>query len=64
MSGNRKAYDEAFQRALNGKSSNSLLRLVQRPFEDEYTRQSRLQGERDGAAARAEAQAISQTATT
>ena len=52
MSGNKVAYDAAYQRALDGKSSQSWWSFITTPFEDEYTRQSRQRGERDGAAAR------------
>ena len=52
MSGNKVAYDAAYQRALEGKSSQSWWSFLTTPFEDEYTRQSRQRGERDGAAAR------------
>ena len=54
MQGNRRAYEAAYRRTLNGERT-SLLELVMRPFEDAYTRESRLRGERDGAAARAAA---------
>jgi hypothetical protein len=52
MSGNKAAYDNAYQRALEGKSSQSWWAFFTTYFEDEYTRQSRQRGERDGAAAR------------
>ncbi|HEV7587608.1 MAG TPA: hypothetical protein VGO40_05715 [Longimicrobium sp.] len=52
MSGNKVAYDVAYQRALDGKSSQSWWAFFTTYFEDEYTRQSRRRGERDGAAAR------------
>ena len=53
MNSNQQAYDTAFQRAVDGKSPRSLWgRLMSSLFEDEYTRQSRLKGERDGVAAR------------
>jgi len=55
MSGNKVAYDAAYQRALGGKSSQSWWSFLTTPFEDEYTRQSRQRGERDGAAAREQA---------
>jgi hypothetical protein len=55
MSGNKAAYDLAYQRALEGKSSRSMWAFLTTFFEDEYTRQSRERGERDGAAARAAA---------
>lgn len=53
MSGNRQVYNEAFERAKEGRSRSLLERLLS-PFADEYTRQSREKGERDGAAARAQ----------
>ena len=62
MHGNKEAYDKAYQRALAGKTSQSVTDMLMSPFEDEYTRQSRLQGERDGAAARAAAQAAGDAA--
>jgi hypothetical protein len=52
MSGNKVAYDSAYQRALEGKSSQSWWAFLTSYFEDEYTRQSRRRGERDGSAAR------------
>jgi len=55
MSGNKAAYDSAYQRALEGKSSQSWWAFFTTYFEDEYTRQSRQRGERDGAAAREQA---------
>lgn len=51
MIGNKQAYQEAYERALEGKSA-PVWGLLLRPFEDTYTRQSREQGEREGAAAR------------
>lgn len=62
MQGNRQAYGEAYERTVAGKSP-SLLDLVKRPFEDTYTRQSRLQGEKDGAEARASLVETPQAAT-
>lgn len=62
MSGNKQAYDEAYQRALDGKTTQSIASMLLRPFEDEYTRQSRLKGEKDGAAARAAAEPASEPA--
>jgi hypothetical protein len=56
MSGNKQAYEAAYQRALAGKSSRPLWSLFLAPFEDHYTRQSREQGQRDGMAARQQAQ--------
>jgi hypothetical protein len=49
---NRQAYQEAYDRAVNGKSPRTFLDLLMSPFEDHYTRESREQGTRDGAAAR------------
>jgi hypothetical protein len=55
MTANKKAYQEAYQRALEGRSPRSVVQLLLSPFEDEYTRTSRLSGASDGAAARAAA---------
>jgi hypothetical protein len=55
MISNRKAYDEAYQRAMAGHSPN-LWQRVTAVFDDEYTRRSKAQGERDGAAARTAAE--------
>ncbi len=52
MGMNKQAYEAAYQRALAGKSSLTLSSFFLSPFEDEYTKQSRRQGERDGRAAR------------
>ena len=52
MSGNKAAYDAAYQRALDGKHSQSWWAFLTTFFEDTYTRQSRERGERDGMAAR------------
>lgn len=52
MGMNRQAYEAAYRRALAGKSSHTVASFFLSPFEDEYTRQSRRQGERDGRAAR------------
>lgn len=57
MRGNKQAYQEAYERALAGKTTRSILDMLKSPFEDEYSRQSREQGARDGAAARAAQQA-------
>ena len=54
MGGNKQAYETAYQRALQGKPSRTIMEFLMAPFEDTYTRRSRRQGERDGAAARAE----------
>lgn len=56
MGGNKQAYESAYKRALEGKSSRSIWSMLTSPFEDTYTQQSRQRGERDGAAARAAAQ--------
>ena len=52
MTGNKQAYQAAYDRALQGKSSRPIWEIFLAPFEDTYTRQSREQGARDGAAAR------------
>jgi hypothetical protein len=52
MHGNKQAYQAAYERALAGKSTRSLLDMLTWPFEDNYSRQSREEGARDGAAAR------------
>lgn len=52
MRGNKQVYNEAFERARGGKARSVLQRLLF-PFQDHYTQQSREQGERDGALARA-----------
>ena len=51
MTGNKQVYQTAYERALEGRS-RPIWELFLAPFEDTYTRQSRQQGERDGAAAR------------
>jgi hypothetical protein len=53
MPANKKAYREAYQRAVEGRSPRSIVQLLLSPFEDEYTRGSRLSGATAGAAARA-----------
>lgn len=63
MHGNKQAYEAAYQRALAGKSSRPLWTLFLAPFEDDYTRRSREQGQRDGAAARAAQQSAGAPAT-
>ena len=60
MGGNKQAYDAAFQRARDGKSVRTVVEMLMSPFEDEYTRQSRERGARDGAAAREAARAAAQ----
>lgn len=52
MTGNKEAYQAAYDRALEGRT-RPIWEVLMAPFEDTYTRQSREQGERDGAAARA-----------
>ena len=52
MRGNKQAYDEAYERALAGGSSYGLWTRIRSLFEDDYTRRSREEGERDGNAAR------------
>lgn len=54
---NRQAYQEAYDRALAGKSNRTILNVLMSPFEDHYTRQSREEGARDGATARESATA-------
>jgi hypothetical protein len=49
---NRQAYQEAYDRAVAGKSARTFLNVLMSPFEDHYTRESREQGARDGEAAR------------
>lgn len=62
MSGNKQAYQAAYDRALQGKGSRGIWDIIQAPFEDTYTRQSREQGARDGAAARLRASEAAATA--
>ena len=52
MIGNKQAYEAAYRRGLEGRSSRGLLDLLTAPFEDHYTRTSREKGHRDGRAAR------------
>lgn len=52
MRGNHQVYKEAFDRARSGKSRSLWNRIMSR-FQDHYTQQSREEGERDGALARA-----------
>ena len=54
MTRNKEVYREAYQRAEAGRS-RSLWSFFLWQFEDDYSRRSRLEGERDGAAARAAA---------
>jgi hypothetical protein len=56
---NREAYDAAYQRALAG-HYRPVWEILMAPFEDEYTRESRQKGERDGAAARLGALGLSE----
>jgi hypothetical protein len=55
MGGNKIVYKEAFEQARAGRSRTLWQRLTL-PFQDFYTRSSREQGERDGAAARVTAE--------
>ncbi|HET8656455.1 MAG TPA: hypothetical protein VFL93_13120 [Longimicrobiaceae bacterium] len=48
MGTNRQAYQVAYQRALQNKFGRGLWAMLTSIFEDEYTRRSREQGERDG----------------
>ena len=52
MHKNKEAYNAAYQRAVEGKSSNAIWNFFNSAFEDEYSRESRQAGARDGAAAR------------
>ena len=52
MSANKQAYTEAFERAVHGKPRPLLDKVLAVFTEDQYTRQSREKGERDGMAAR------------
>lgn len=52
MSANKQAYTEAFERALHGKPRPLMDKILAVFTEDQYTRQSREKGERDGLAAR------------
>jgi hypothetical protein len=63
LSSNRQAYDEAYQRTLEGKPARTPLGMVLSLFEDEYTRQSRIKGEREGIAARAAARQVEDAGT-
>jgi hypothetical protein len=56
MGGNKQAYEAAYRRAVEGKSSRTFSEWLMYPFEDTYTRQSREKGTRDGALARGQAQ--------
>lgn len=58
---NRQAYQEAYDRAVQGKSPRTFLDLLMAPFEDHYTRASREAGTREGTAAREGAAASSAT---
>lgn len=55
MTANKQAYTEAYERALHGKPRPLLEKILGIFTDDQYTRQSREQGERDGLAARASA---------
>jgi hypothetical protein len=52
MSANKQAYTEAYERTLHGKPRPLLDKILAIFTEDQYTRQSREKGERDGLAAR------------
>ncbi len=52
MTANKQAYTDAFERALHGKPRPLLEKILAIFTEDQYTRQSREKGERDGMAAR------------
>ncbi len=52
MTANKQAYTEAYERALQGKPRPLLEKILGVFTDDQYTRQSREQGERDGMAAR------------
>lgn len=52
MGGNKIVYREAFEQAKAGRPRSIWQRLIF-PFQDHYTQASRIQGEQDGAAARA-----------
>jgi len=52
---NKQVYQEAFERARSGKS-RAIWDRIMSLFQDQYTQQSREQGERDGLAARAKAE--------
>jgi len=55
MTANKQAYTEAYERARQGKPRPLLEKILGVFTDDQYTRQSREQGERDGMAARASA---------
>lgn len=55
MISNKQVYQEAFDRARSGKS-RAIWERFMALFQDQYTQQSREQGERDGHAARAKAE--------
>lgn len=61
MHGNKIVYKEAFEQARAGRPRTLWQRLTL-PFQDFYTRTSREQGERDGAAARAAEMAMTESA--
>ncbi|HEX8362429.1 MAG TPA: hypothetical protein VF613_20080 [Longimicrobium sp.] len=54
MPSNKQAYMEAFERAREGKPRPLVDKILAVFTEDQYTRQSREKGERDGMAARAQ----------
>lgn len=61
MSANKQAYTEAYERALHGKPRPLLDKVLAVFTEDQYTRQSREKGERDGEAARAGAAPVAES---
>lgn len=62
MGGNKIVYKEAYEQAKAGRSRSLLQRLLF-PFQDHYTQSSRVQGEKDGAAARAAGSGSEETTT-
>jgi hypothetical protein len=60
MTRNKEVYQEAYQRALEGRSRSPWSFLIWQ-FEDDYSRRSRLEGTRDGAAARLASEAAATT---
>ncbi len=54
MASNKQAYTEAFERAREGRPRPLLEKILGVFTDDQYTRQSREKGERDGMAARSQ----------
>ena len=52
MHGNKEAYDDAYNRTVDGKLPRPFWGYLMLPFEDDYTRRSIAEGRRDGLAAR------------